>query len=174
MNFKYLLVFGLLSTCGQSHAEQGCAPGFYPGGTVPNGAICVPIPGYGMSPSAPPTSSGPQWQLTWGAIAADTTTGDIGTSVDKLSKREAKREAIARCAAAGSRNCKLQLAYHNQCAAIAGPSEDGNIVGGTTIFQGGPTIELATQLALSACMAKRDGAACAVDYSECTTPVLVN
>ena len=163
---KRLLLIGVLAVTGIAYGQTACPVG------VPIGdPRCGPSPSW---PISSPQPEGPQWQLTWGAIAADSTTGDIGTSAGKLSKREAKREAIARCAATGSRNCKLQLAYHNQCAAIAGPSEDGIIVSGTTIFQGGSTIELAAQLALSACMAKRDGGACSVDFAECTTPILVN
>jgi hypothetical protein len=112
--------------------------------------------------------------LTWGAIAMDSDTGDVGTSVGKLSRREAKREAIARCAAAGSTDCKLQFVYHNQCAVIAGPSENGKSVGGTAFAQGGATIEIATRLALASCMAKRGGHECAIEYSDCSTPILMN
>jgi uncharacterized protein DUF4189 len=144
-----------------------------PEGVAAGDARCGPSPIWHQFVSEPPPS-GPRWQLTWGAIAGDRDTGDIGTSVGKFSKREAKREAIARCAVAGSKNCKLQLAYHNQCAVIAGPSENGEIVAGTTIFQGGPSVEIATQIALSACSEKRGGRSCLIDYSDCTEPVLVS
>lgn len=164
----------LLSISGSLYAEQGCAPGFYPGGAQPNGPICVPIPGYGTSSSAVPQPRGSQWQLTWGAIASDSETGATGVTVGHFSKGKAKREALAQCASIGGVACKIVLAYKNQCAVIADPVENGQAVAGAGISQGGPSIAVATELAISSCSAKNDGRECKIVYSDCTVPVLVN
>lgn len=165
---KCLLLFALFFSSGFALGQTAC-----PEGVQPGDARCGPSPPWHTSVSVP-QPRGPEWHLTWGAIAMDTDTGDVGTSVGKLSKREAKREAIARCAAAGSMGCKIQFAYHNQCAVIAGPSENGKSVGGTAFAQGGATIEIATRLALSSCTAKQGGGECAIEYSDCTVPALMN
>ncbi|MGO0999356.1 DUF4189 domain-containing protein [Lysobacter sp. CA196] len=92
----------------------------------------------------------PHWELTWGAIAIGLSTGDVGTSVGKSSKRKAEREALDRCAEHGAGDCKkLLFAYENQCAVVAWPEVLGQ--GANVITQGGPTIEVASELALKSC-----------------------
>lgn len=116
----------------------------------------------------------PRWHLTWGAIASDSGTGDIGVAVGKYSKVDAQREALERCADHGATKCKVLLAYHNQCAAIAWPTKNGDLVGGTSVTRGGPSVEDASAGALSSCAAKNYGGLCKIIYSDCTKPVLQN
>lgn len=167
-----LLAWGCAT--GHANAEQGCAPGFFPGGTQPNGPVCVPIPGYGTTNS---TTSSPQpnnyWQLTWGAIATDEATGATGATVGHFSRGKAKRDAMTRCASLGGRDCKVILAYKNQCAVIADPVEGGKLVPGTSISQSGPSIQEASDVALKSCNERNGGKQCQVLYSDCSKPVLI-
>ncbi len=175
MNAKCLLLFSLLSWGGWVHAEQGCAPGFTLNASgTPGGPMCIPISGYGTTNNTtPPQASGPRWQLTWGAIAMDNTTGDSGVTVGHFSGGKAKREAMLRCAEFGAKRCKIVLAYKNQCAVVVTAAKHGKSVAGPVIAQGGPSIDVARQSALSACTAQRGGGECGVVYSDCTPPVLV-
>ncbi len=175
MNAKCLLIFSLLCFGGWVHAEQGCPPGFTLNASgTPGGPMCVPISGYGTTNnSMSAISSGPRWQLTWGAIALDTTTGDFGETVGHFSRGKAKREALTRCSRLGSKNCKLALAFKNQCVVIAWSSTKGTPVGGATIVQGGPSIEVARQIAIPACQSRRGGGECMIVHTDCTPPVLV-
>jgi hypothetical protein len=169
-----LLAFLLLLILTKSAWAQGCPAGIPSAGNP----ACIPPDrenspyyqsGYG---SAQPSIPQSHWQLTWGAIAADET-GSIGVAVGKFSKREAGLEAMTRCAEGGAKNCKLALAYHHQCAVIAKPIENGQLIAGTVILRGGPTIEDATQGALASCVSARGGGQCKIIYSACTKPVLV-
>lgn len=78
-----------------------------------------------------------------GAVAIDSSTGDIGTVVGQRSKSIAKQEAMKRCTISGSKNCAFRLAYRNQCVVVAWP----NGVGGHVLTQSAPSIEVATSLA---------------------------
>lgn len=153
---------------------QGCPSGIPSGGNP----MCIP-PNVEGSPyySAPAAQEvlRSQWQLTWGAIATDSETGDVGVVVGEFSRSKAKRKAMSRCAADGARKCKVELAYKNQCAVIAWPSENGQPVGGgASVIQSGPSVAIATELALKACTAERGGRdTCTIIYSDCTIPVLV-
>ena len=60
----------------------------------------------------------PVWADRWGAVVVDEQTGQAGLVTDRASKQEAIDAAMHDCAKLGSPNCKLQLAYHNQCVAI--------------------------------------------------------
>lgn len=168
------LALSLLSLSGVVWAEGACPLGSYPVGG--QGAVgCAPIPGYGASENegreAPPPSPIGRWRTTWGAIALAESTGDVGVTVGKDSESEAKREAMTRCAEHGAKDCELDFAYENQCAVIAWAWENGQGVGGAAIAQGGPSIEVATQLALPACSKMRNGGECKIVYSDCTKPV---
>lgn len=175
MKARCLLILSLLCFSAWAHAEQGCPPGFTLNASGnPGGPMCIPIPGYGTANNtAPPPVRAPRWKLTWGAIALDETTGDFGETVGHFSRGKAKRDALARCSRLGSKNCKLSLAYKNQCAVIAWASDNEKSVGGAAIVQGGPSIEVAAQIAIPACRTKRGGGECSIIYSNCTSPVLV-
>ena len=170
---KSLLLVVLLSVSGFAYAENGCQDGFIPVNQG-NGQTCVAdynLPYWKGKNNSNSVPAGPRWKTTWGAVAMSASgTGDVGTSIGKYSKNDAKREAIQRCEASGSK-CKLSLAYHNQCVVIAWASENGKAIGGAAQTQGGPSIEVASKLALTACSKARNGGECTIVYSECTKPV---
>lgn len=170
---KSLLPVALLSLSGIAYAEHGCQDGFIPVNQG-NGQTCVAdynLPYWKSQNNSVPVPAAPRWKTTWGAVAMSTSgTGDVGTSVGKYSKNDAKDEAIQRCEAGGSK-CKLSLAYHNQCVAIAWASENGIEVGGAVHTQSGPNIVDVSQYALTACSKARNGGECTIVYSECTKPV---
>lgn len=170
---KSLLLVVLLSLSGFAYAEHGCQDGFIPVNQG-NGQTCVAdynLPYWKSQNNSGPVPAGPRWKTTWGAVAMSTSgTGDVGTSVGKYSKNDAKREAIQKCEAGGSK-CKLSLAYHNQCAAIAWASEDGKPIGGAVETQSGPVVDVVSKRALAACSKARNGGECTIVYSECTKPV---
>ncbi len=173
MKTKFLLVVTLI---GQSTAawSQDC------GGMPTVNGVCIPPNSptsplnsmYGNQERGQTATYQSRWQLTWGAIAMDEA-GDIGVAVGSFSKRKATRKAMDNCSTEGAKHCKLVLAYENQCAVIAQPSQSGESIAGTAITRGGPTIEDASQGALASCSASRGGGECKVIYSDCTKPVLV-
>lgn len=143
-------------------AEQGCATGFFPGGTQPNGQICVPIPGYGTTNhTATPDISIPQenWARRWGAIAIDDSNSGVGTAVDMHSKRKAEKAALEQCREKGGDGCKVSHTYSNQCGVIAWG--DTHYVTGSAA-----TIEEASELALRSCSAA--SANCRIYYADCS------
>lgn len=169
MKIPTLLVVGLLASAGNAYAEGNCPPGSYPIGG--QGAVgCAPIsPGDDASTStnASPSQPAMRWKKTWGAIAVDPVTGDMGTTIGKFSEREAKREAIKLCKKHGAKTCEV-MSYHNQCGVVAWPS----VVGARITMQGGPSIDAASQKALSVCKEKA-GSDCRIEYANCSEPVLV-
>ncbi|MFQ6312504.1 DUF4189 domain-containing protein [Lysobacter capsici] len=163
---SWLFLF-LLLLVGIAQAEQGCPDGLYPGGAAP-GQICIPMPGYGVGGNIPAAAaSKAARKLTWGAVALSST-GEIGAITGQPSESKAKREALARCAGYGGKDCKLNLAYKNQCVVVVWPS----VVGASAFSQSAASVEEASDMALPACAAK-SGAQCKIAYSACTEPVLV-
>jgi uncharacterized protein DUF4189 len=173
MNISQLLALCLLGVSSFVHAEGGsCPDGYYPiGGQGTSG--CAPIPNYqgGTNGSTPIARPQGHWRPTWGAIAMDQS-GDVGVTVGKLSEDDARREALARCANWGAKNCKVELAYYHQCAVIVKPMRESEIVAGMAVVQGGPSIEETTQFATSTCMTKNGTNECKVIYADCTKPIL--
>lgn len=122
---------------------------------------CLPDePQYG-STSAPPRSTG-EWIKTWGAFAGSDSTGEAGTSANKLSESEAKAAALRQCALSGAKDCKIDLVYRNQCAAITTTPN-------RSYFQSAPTEQEAAEMAMKSCV-KGNSGECKVLYSECTKP----
>ncbi|QNP40870.1 DUF4189 domain-containing protein [Lysobacter terrestris] len=113
----------LLAFAGAALAEQGCASGFYPGGAQPGGQICVPIPGYGTTNNTGAEGSS-VWANRWGAIAIGN--GVAGVSEGLPSRGKAKRTALDDCKAGGGMDCKVIVAYVNQCVALATGSGDSS------------------------------------------------
>ncbi|MGK4489847.1 DUF4189 domain-containing protein [Xanthomonas hortorum] len=111
-------------------------------------------------PSSKPTG---EWVKTWGAIAGSDSTGEAGTSVGMVSKNEAEDTAIRRCAVNGASDCKVNLVYRNQCAALVSTQSD-------SFYQGSATKERAIDLAMRSCK-KSNGGECKVLYSECSEPI---
>lgn len=167
---KCKVMWLMLFLVGGAHAEQGCAPGFYPGGTVPNGAICVPIPGYGTTNNTTSGATGggtftlPGWANRFGAIAIDDSAkqGGIGTIEGMPSKGKAKSAALAQCrATGGGAGCKVKSQYRNGCGAIAWG--DAHYSTAT-----GPNLEAASALAVEDC--EKHTSNCKIFYADCSLP----
>jgi hypothetical protein len=156
------LALSLLGASVSAYAQTAC-----PQGVSPGDPRCGPGGG-GWLPPPPSSEPSMHWKKTWGAIAMSSGgTGEVGTSVGKTSKREATREAVSKCEALGGRECKLALAYKNQCAVVAWPSVTGVSVAAVSAA----SIEEASNLALSDC--NTSGGACKIVYSDCTPPIPV-
>lgn len=170
MNLSSWLFLGfLLFTTGVLHAEGECPPGMFP--TNPSGAQgpvgCAPIPGYNQQQQqaqpqqhAPP----PQWATQWGAIATDSANGALGAVTGLPSKSQAQQSAMADCQTKGGAQCKLQVTYDNECAAM---------VVGNKIFNVGAAenVDKAIQLGMAKC--RETDTNCHVYYSACSLPVRI-
>lgn len=165
-----LLVFSKVAVaqnCGGMPAVNGvCIP--------PDSATSPLNSTYGRRPGGsavlpPPRRGG--WVQTWGAIALDDVTGNVGAISGFYKKRHAEKEAIARCRSAGGKKCKVKISYYNQCVAISSPFVDGVAVDGIAIYQASSSRELAKENANSACPEQNDGRTCAVVYSDCALPI---
>jgi len=154
-----------------AYAEGGCPPGSYPiGGQGVQG--CAPIPGAGggvsqQSPSPPPRPLG-EWIRTWGGVAVSPTTSDAGVSTGQLSKKAAERDAMAKCADSGARECKVSVTYFNQCMSWVVPS--GRTGNGRSGIGTGPTLERAGEMAQGICQNDQPGA-CTVIHENCTEQI---
>lgn len=122
-----------------------------------------------MAP-APPKQRTAIWKLTWGAIVLDNATG-YATSTDQRSRRAAERKAMKKCRSIGGKACKIVMYYENQCASIADPVADLEMM--TSISHSGLSIEEANDGALQMCAEANGGHACKIIYSNCTKPYLV-
>jgi len=120
------------------------------------------VGGSGMLAQAAQSQPAGEWILTWGAFAQSPVTGEVGTTVGKLSEAEAREEALEQCGKKGAPQCKVALVFHNQCAAVAAGKTG-------TSFQTAGSEERASTLAKKSC--EEDGASCKVMYSECTKAV---
>lgn len=166
---KIVMASCLLSMSTVVWAQTACPQGVHPGDPR-----CGPSGGGGGGWDLPDSQPTARWKLTWGAIAMSVAgSGEVGTATGKSSKREAIREAIGKCEVLGGGICKSKLTYRNQCVAIAWASENGKSVGGASVVQAGPSIEVATELAIPACSAMQRGRECIIAYSNCTAPVLI-
>ncbi len=154
-----------------AYAEGRCPPGQFPvGGQGVEG--CAPIPGAGGGdggPSAPvPTG---EWETRWGAVVEDASSANLATgpAVSKRSKRDAIAAARLECEKAGGRSCKTRITYYNQCVAIADPTEQSRLRGGTqNAVYAAQDVEGARALALSNCEAAGSGQECTIVYSACS------
>lgn len=91
--------------------------------------------------------------------------GDLGVSSGQMSKSDAVKDSLAKCAKYGATDCVVHLAIKNQCLAIASASGVPQ-----TMFGSGASKERASDVAVKACESK-SGATCKVAYSGCTEPV---
>ncbi len=159
MRIIYILI-SLLAFVDNANAQTAC-----PVGVAPGSPQCGPDSGTsrGDSPMPPPRPTG-EWIKTWGAIATSSSTGEVGTTVGKLTEAEARSMAIHQCSLGGADDCKVNLDYHNQCAALTASQTTGSF------FQGAATEELATDLAMKNCE-NSGGGSCRIVYSECTKPI---
>jgi Domain of unknown function (DUF4189) len=155
-----LLLISLLSLSFVAHAEGNCPPGYFP--TTPPGQPgpqgCAPMPNNSQDSAQ---LSGPRWATRWGAIATDPTTGALGTVTGISSKRKAEKAALADCQAKGGKECKLQLAYDNECAAMIVGNNVFNVTADTTL-------QKAIQSGTKKCSDQDSN--CHVFYSACSPP----
>ncbi|WP_190238574.1 DUF4189 domain-containing protein [Marilutibacter maris] len=112
-------------------------------------------------PPPPPQPTG-WWETTWGAIAPSPVGGVIGEALGASSKEEAERTALADCEAKGGGACRVDIAYHNQCAVMVVGEKFLN-----TARAG--SVDEASDLGVSYCEEKDRN--CRVHYSACTEPV---
>lgn len=158
----------LLCFVGQAAAEQGCPPGFFPGGMQPNGPICIPIPGYSGSASIPTQGkSEPQWESRWGAFAIGTSDyagGVLGVASQSLSEQHAREKALVDCAQKGGKSCQLTLAFHDQCGAVAWGDQ-------RVTAYGAATIDEASSLAMKRCAEIAEN--CSIYYVDCSYPAKI-
>ncbi|QGW82683.1 DUF4189 domain-containing protein [Variovorax paradoxus] len=159
---RSLLVIGLaLLGTGVVHPEGGSCPlGYYPiGGQGTMG--CAPLPGAQQAPKPPAE----RWERRWGAIATDGPQGALGVATDKQSKREASRVAMQDCQSKGGVNCKIDIAYDNQCAVVVVGDGGYNV-------PNAPTADEAVEMGMKTCRsAGRTN--CHVYYSACSLPARI-
>ena len=163
---RWLLIGMLLLATGVLHAEGGCPQGMIPyRGNDLNS--CGPIPqGYynnrRQQDQAPYVQF--HWESRWGAIATDGPGGSFGSATDMQNQIDAENLALAKCHQKKGSGCQVELAYRNQCAAMA--------VGDTGhIAQAGNTPRDAANAAMKVC----NGADthCFIYYRACSLPVEV-
>lgn len=168
MKLRASFVLALFWLCGVASGEGGCPTGYTP---VNNGQNWACVPGGNDSTTREPGSQIPlapqptgYWQTTWGAIAGNPTTGILGSAVGARSKTEAVRRAIGDCEEkGGGRGCRVEIAYHNQCAVM--------VVGdnGSLTARAG-SIEEASRIGIEKCGEDGDRE-CRVYYSACSDSV---
>jgi len=106
----------------------------------------------------------PRWATRWGAVAV--TNGAFGYSTGWSSKGKAIKEALSQCSRdAGGTTCKLRLAYHDQCIALAWGA-NGNIAYSAL------NIATAERQAMDSC-SKYSGD-CKIYYTGCSYPERTN
>ncbi|KIQ23071.1 DUF4189 domain-containing protein [Xanthomonas campestris] len=169
MKLNWLFILVVACTSEVAFAEGGCPPGQYPIGG--QGAVaCAPIPTESAQPKAHPIG---KWIKTWGAIASGSVDSIVnyGVSTGKISKAEAEEYALAECSSHGEQNCKVNLTYRNQCAAVATPQINGKPAAGTVNFIGRENMPMATSDALAACKKDNPKAQCDIIYKNCTEQI---
>lgn len=167
MKLKSLMLCFAFCLASFARAEGGCPSGQYPVGG--QGAIaCAPLP------QASPQQPTGKWIDTWGAIAMGSinSTTTYGVTTGKLSKSEATEDALRRCASHGETNCRVGLAYKNQCAAVAEPQINGlPFAEGFSAFMGAIDVARASMLARDKCEKgnrKMPDVQCKVIYTACS------
>ena len=169
LNRVLVMISLWLCLIGQAGAEHGCPQGLYPGGTQPNGAICVPIPGYSGPASNGPLQQEPEprWESRWGAYAVGTTdhsVGVLGVAAHKLTEQQARETALVDCAEKGGKDCQLTLAFHDQCGAVAWGDQ-------RVTAYGAATIGVASTLAMKRCAEITEN--CSIYYVDCSYPAKI-
>jgi hypothetical protein len=150
----FLALFSCTSAfaqCGAINTGGGnCTPPTAPG-----------MPGYSADNTASNVAAQATYVTQWGAIAIDDILGRAGAVTDRVSEREAKKDALEACEAKGGTKCEVALAYDNECAAVAW-------VPGYRSATSAPTKEEAEDNAVDRCNKK--GGGCEVVYSACSLP----
>ncbi|MBA0280787.1 DUF4189 domain-containing protein [Stenotrophomonas maltophilia] len=146
-------------------AEGRCPPGQYPIGDQGVGG-CAPIPGAGGGTREPEPAG--QWHKTWGAIASSPSTAEAGVATGRATKEDAERVALEGCGMHAARDCRILIAYRNQCAAWVVPQSQGN--GARGGVASGQDLKEAIVQAQKICV-DPTGTQCKVAYSACSEPV---
>ncbi|WP_206410872.1 DUF4189 domain-containing protein [Lysobacter enzymogenes] len=112
--------------------------------------------------SAAPGQSGPNWKTQWGAIATDGANAALGTSTEADSRKVAEKTALKQCKQDGGINCKIKLAYHDQCASL---------ISGDRLFfvQSAGTLDQSVSDGIDRCRSAGD-TNCTEHYSGCSLP----
>ena len=146
-------------------AQSVCGPGTTPSPAGPGGPVpCIPISDYSGG-----NSSGPTYATRWGAFATSDE-NKIGMAGGMPSKGKAKKAAIEHCVAKGGTNCKLLVAYYNQCAVVLAGNEANGLV--ATMYSRAATLEEASESGLKYC-AEGGLSDCKVYFSDCSYAELV-
>lgn len=146
-------------------AQSVCGPGTTPSPAGPGGPVpCIPISDYSGG-----NSSGPTYATRWGAFAISDE-NKIGMASGMAGKGKAKKAAIEHCVAKGGTNCRLLVAYYNQCAAVlAGNEADGRVV---TMYSNAATLDEVAERGLKYC-ADEGLSGCKIYFSDCSYAELV-
>lgn len=162
-----ILIAGL-TLLPQTRAQAQCAPGIPCAGNPMGIPPSDPGSPYNRHDGYPPpngqSAPPPQWRTSWGAVAMDQKTGSAGEARNQLSKAAASDIAMKQCQIGGP-NCKLMIAYYNQCVAIAQQQEGGFIIAAARAEEAD-----AVQYAMAEC--GRHGA-CTIVYRACSDAIRV-
>ncbi|QCW26612.1 DUF4189 domain-containing protein [Lysobacter enzymogenes] len=157
----YLILSAAFLVSGTAFAEQGCPDGFMPNPSWTQGQQqCI----QGQMPDSGPLVPQSTWERRWGAFTSDVETGKIGVATAMTTKRKAEKEALRDCQARGGAQCKVLLAFTNQCAAIAWGKESTGTAAISAV--GGVNSAVAKSAALQEC-GKRAGS-CEIFLTECS------
>ncbi len=117
-----VLVLGCLAFAAGAKAEGRCPPGQYP--VASNG--CAPIPGYGANQpqQSPQIIQRTIYLESNGAVAVEKKSGRYSFVVDRQSRKEAERDALAECNAAVGGGCRPLYWFRNGCGALAWSNGD--------------------------------------------------
>ncbi|HEL3159582.1 TPA: DUF4189 domain-containing protein [Stenotrophomonas maltophilia] len=159
------LLFAALLVANNANAEGRCPAGQYPIGDQGVGG-CAPIPGAGGSARGAEPAG--QWHKTWGAIASSPSTNEAGVATGRATKEDAERVALEGCGMRAARDCRVLIAYRNQCAAWVVPQSQGN--GARGGVASGQDLKEAIAQAQKICVDPA-GTQCKVAYSACSEPV---
>lgn len=118
--------------------------------------------GYMNSQQQAPQQPTGEWRTTWGAIATDNVKGVLGSVVERASKNDASNAALAVCRSKGGVDCKVDLAYFNQCAAMVVGAKEYRLYGAATVDE-------AAQRGLNVC--NKNDSNCRVYFTECSKPI---
>lgn len=148
-------------------AEGRCPPGMFETGSR-DYLACAPIPGYEQGNNSDSSEYTPPpiptvWETRWGAFATESNGGGFGAVNGFKSEPAAKQAALQQCqgtASASKANCKVLIAYHDQCGVYAWG-------GGEGIAQSAIDLPTASERALKSCNTA-SGAACKIYYSGCS------
>jgi len=168
--FLAILLCAALLPLDAAHAQYVCMPGTHSttgAWEVPNASFCAPDEDQGEDRESQDTNDAspppePVWETRWGAIA--TGEGTFGTAISYPSEQAARNRATLECQAqTNGKPCRVRLAFHNQCAALA----EGDA--GSIAFSSA-TVERAEQLAIANCSEHTSN--CQIIYSGCSLPEL--